>query len=122
MWINGIGGPVWVTDDQVNVNTGMFTPLSQTTAIDEYGNSVPFNHASRLLDKLFGAVEVKLDNYVAEDRITALRNNLLYQSVQTPISYLPSGIAEWVNRNISVLMGIVVVTFLSLAVIKFARR
>jgi hypothetical protein len=58
-----------------------------------------FDHASRLADKLFGGVELAIDNVLFDQRLTEAKNTRTYQQVTGQSSLLPQDISSWVSRN-----------------------
>lgn len=100
----------------INANTGM--PVSvegQVTTLDPSGNAQPFGHLQRLSDKLLGSVifaaEAALDDAMNPDDVA--------KPAPQTASFLPQGLATYVNRNMGVVAIGAIILLLGLI---FARR
>ena len=81
------------TDPSANTWVSWDTPQYGTT------QTPPFNHLDRLADKLFGAVELQIDNITYDQRMTALKNQRTYQQVSNQSQLLPQELAAFVSRQ-----------------------
>lgn len=97
------------------VNTYVYTPNPQTPTV--------VNWSSRLADKLFGAVEVNLDNMTAQARLQDARNQQNMQFVQHGgVGFLPASAQSFITRNVSTITTLLIMLVVSFVAVTFFRR
>lgn len=85
------------------------------------GYTEPFNHFQRLADKLFGAVELNMDNALAQARLQKARDDAQMRQVTGQIAVLPQDVSSWLQRNSATIFSIAVLAaifFLGSLIIK----